>query len=124
MSSRGDGHLTATSRSTTVPKGPALINLALCAVAIVVAFVGLATVSLAAYCIVVVLGAVLIGWQRHLAVLSQAVGASVTQRWVVAPSRRLSMHPVEQAAVGAVLIAAMANAWVFAMEVARWAWAR
>lgn len=110
-------------RSGCPAQGPAILNIALGVCAVVVAAFRQPMWSGIAYVLVLVGGAVLVAFQRHLSL--RASRPSAMDRYAN-PWRRGSapMSVVERVAIVCMLVAALLNAIIVAFEIGRWAWAQ
>ncbi len=96
------------------PGWPGLLVMMLSVGSIAVVPFGQPWWSLIAYGVVLVAGAVLIGIQRRL-VMAPGVGTR--------DLRSITLSPGEKVAIAFLVVGTMANAWVFAQEIARRVWA-
>lgn len=109
--------------SDDYPRWPAALTLLLSAVGLgVAAAIRQPLWSAIAYGTLLVVGAVLLAVQRHLAIVNLRPPAG--RHRALNPWARGSapLSLMERVAVVGLLLAALANAWVVALEIGRWAW--
>lgn len=96
------------------PAWPALLIVLLSFLALVVAWLGRPLLAAITYGVLVTAGAVLAGVQRRF---TMVLGLAARE------AKAITMTNGEKAAILILLVGAMANAWVLALDVARRTWA-